>query len=117
MIRHANEFVCETRTGMRGGKGEVRIEHLWNQDELKSQTRLCARLILPPGASIGFHEHKAEEELFYVVSGRGRITDQGQTADIGPGDTILTGGGAGHAVEATGSEPLIMLAVIMQFPA
>jgi quercetin dioxygenase-like cupin family protein len=31
---------------------------------------------------------------------------------VAAGDTILTGFGAGHGVACTGSEPLVMLAVI-----
>jgi mannose-6-phosphate isomerase-like protein (cupin superfamily) len=33
-----------------------------------------------------------------------------------PGDTILTGGGAGHAIKSVGEEPLEMIAVISKHP-
>ena len=115
MIRRDGNYEYDVRENMRGGKGEAKIEHLWKKDELKGKTRLCARLTLPPGASIGFHEHVGEEEVFYVVSGTGVIQDAAEKAPVNAGDTILTGDGSGHAVEATGETPLVMLAVIVQY--
>jgi mannose-6-phosphate isomerase-like protein (cupin superfamily) len=104
------------REKMRGGRGAVRVEQLWAPEtELKSRTRLCARLVLAPGTSIGFHEHGAEEEVYVVLSGIGAITDETGSVPIGPGDTVLTGDGAGHAVACVGDEPLEMLAVIVQY--
>ena len=115
MIRRDGSYEVDIRRNMRGGQGQVTIEHLWKKDELKGRTRLCARLTLQPGSSIGFHEHVDEEEVFYVVSGAGLVQDAGTENAVAAGDTILTGGGAGHAVEATGDTPLVMLAVIVQY--
>lgn len=116
MIRRDGDYGIDVRRGMRGGDGEVRIEHLWLPGgDLKAKTRLFARLTLPPGASIGFHRHDNEEEVFYIVSGRALMNDDGVESELCPGDTILTGGGAGHAVESVGGEPLVMLAVINEY--
>ncbi len=116
MIRRKDDYEVTLRERMRGGEGTVRIEHFWKKEELKSPTRLLARLILPPGTSIGFHEHVNEEEVFVVLRGRAEVTDGDAVAEIEAGDTILTGGGAGHAVKAVGDEPLELLAVIVQYP-
>jgi len=115
MIRRAGQYEVSVREEMRGGKGSVKIEHFWSKDELKGKTRLCAKLTLAPGTSIGFHEHADEEEVFIVLRGQGRIDDAGEDAVVNPGDTILTGDGAGHAVESIGDEPLEMVAVIVQY--
>ena len=115
MIRHDEAYEVDIRENMRGGQGTVKIEHLWKKDELKGKTRLCARLTLEPGCGIGFHEHVGEEEVFYVISGQGRVQDGDEAVAVGAGDTILTGDGSGHAVEASGDEPLVMLAVIVQY--
>lgn len=115
MIRHKGTYEVSTRENMRGGNGTVRIEHLWTKEELKGRTRLFARLILVPGTSIGFHDHVDEEEVFVVLKGQGRVRDGEVVDTVSPGDTILTGGGAGHAVESTGDEDLELLAVIVQY--
>lgn len=115
MIRRNGTYPVDERSEMRGGKGTVRIEHMWSKDEMKGKTRLFAKLTLVPGSSIGFHEHGGEEEIFVILKGKGRIQDGDEVAEVGPGDTILTGNGAGHAVESIGDEPLEMVAVIVQY--
>ncbi|MBN2450127.1 MAG: cupin domain-containing protein [Lentisphaeria bacterium] len=115
MIRRQGAYQAEVRERMRGGTGFVRIEHYWKQDELKGKTRLCARLILEPGASIGTHEHADEEEVYIVLRGRGRVLEAEGPTEVGPGDTVLTGDGASHAVENIGSEPLEMVAFIVRY--
>jgi len=72
---------------MRGGNGTVRIEHYWDKDDLKSRTRLCARLVIEPGSSIGFHEHVDEEEVFVILRGQGTVQDGNARTAVGPGDT------------------------------
>jgi len=114
MIRKKGTYEVDVRENMRGGMGAVRIEHFWKKDELETNVRLCARLILEPGCSIGFHEHVGEEEVFIVAKGRGRVMDGDESVVVEEGDTILTGNGAGHAVEALGDTPLELIAVIVR---
>ncbi len=115
MFKHPAEMREEVRAAMRGGQGEVRIQHLFEQGEYRGHTRLMAKVTLAPESSIGLHEHKEEEELFYIIKGRGRATEDGETRDVGPGDAILTGGGGSHAIENTGDADLEFLAVILTY--
>jgi mannose-6-phosphate isomerase-like protein (cupin superfamily) len=115
VIKQVNTQTTETREHMRGGTGTVTIRHYFTKDELNPRCRLCALLTLPPGASIGLHEHAAEDEIYIVNSGTGIITDTGADRPIGPGDAILTGNGASHAVRNNGSTELVITAVIIQY--
>jgi uncharacterized cupin superfamily protein len=68
------------------------------------------RIELPAGRwSTPAHEHGREEEIFYVLSGRGLSWQAGRTSEVGPGDCIvyLVRGGA-HTLHAL--EPLDVLA-------
>jgi uncharacterized cupin superfamily protein len=48
------------------------------------------RIELPAGGwSTPAHEHGAEEEIFYVLSGRGVSWQGGRIAEIGPGDCVV----------------------------
>lgn len=114
MIRTAGQMTKETREHMRGGQGSVEFTHVFSAAELEPRARLFARVRLAPGSSIGFHRHEGEEEIFYILSGRGLVDDDGVKQEVGPGDAIRTGGGAGHAVEALGGQPLEMVAVILK---
>jgi mannose-6-phosphate isomerase-like protein (cupin superfamily) len=113
MIRQDGEYRIDVRERMRDGQGKVKIEHLWEiGTELKAKNRLCARLTLEPGSSIGFHAHDQEEEIFYIVEGKAEADDNGKTVMLAAGDTILTGNGAGHAIRCAGDRPLVILAFI-----
>lgn len=116
MVKDASRMEREVRERMRGGSGAVEILHLFKEGELRSgKARLFARLRLAKGSSIGWHEHANEEEIFYVLSGRGLLSEEGGQKEIGPGDAALTGGGAGHAIENPWDEPLELLAVILRY--
>ena len=115
MVRRQGTYETEERQNMRGGTGTVRIEHYWKKGDLLAKTRLCAKLVLEVGASIGPHSHDQEEEVYIVLRGRGRIIEADAAIEIGPGDSVLTGNGASHAVENIGTEPLEMVAVIAQY--
>ncbi len=115
MIRRADEMFKEIKEQMRGGSGAVEITHLFKEDELTGKARLVAKITINPGCSIGLHEHTNEEEIFYIIKGKGKINDNGTIKEVSVGDSILTGGGAAHSVENNGDEPLEMLAVILLF--
>jgi mannose-6-phosphate isomerase-like protein (cupin superfamily) len=63
---------------------------------------------LKPGAAIGHHEQK-EDEIYYVLSGRGVMTLDGKTVDVGAGTAILTRTGSTHSLKQTGTEDLVIL--------
>ncbi|HEX3045176.1 MAG TPA: cupin domain-containing protein [Bacillota bacterium] len=115
MLRTAAEMAVEYRERMRGGNGTIVIKNLFKQGELKGKARLVAEITIPPGGSIGFHQHDQEEEIFYFLSGQGRVTDQEVVKEVTAGDAMLTGGGNGHAVENTGTDPLVLIAIILVY--
>jgi mannose-6-phosphate isomerase-like protein (cupin superfamily) len=114
MVKPGTAMTREIRERMRGGAGSVEILHVFRQEELGGAARLFARLTIPKGGSIGHHVHDAEEEVFYILSGTGFVTEDGVQTVVGPGDAVLTGGGAGHAIENRGDAPLVLVAVILR---
>ncbi len=116
MIRKPSEMKTEVKQ-VRDGKGQVTFQHLFQKAEIKAKTRLCARLLVPPGASIGMHRHNGEDELFVIIQGSGIIDDGTTRTPVGTGDAILTGNGEAHALENTGADTLELLAIIMLYGA
>lgn len=115
MIRKPSEMKTETREQMRAGKGKVAIQHLLNKDDFTASVRLCAKLTLHPGASIGPHKHDQEDEVYIIIKGRG-ILDDGQTrTNVTEGDAVLTGNGQSHSIENDGKEDLEIVAVIVLY--
>jgi len=64
--------------------------------------------VLKPGAAIGYHEQN-EDEVYYVLSGRGVMTLDGTPTDVGPGAAILTRTGSSHGLKQVGAEDLILI--------
>jgi mannose-6-phosphate isomerase-like protein (cupin superfamily) len=112
MIIHRNEMKTETKEQMRGGEGAVGFVHFTAGGAMKN-ARLLAELTLPPGASIGDHQHDKETEYFIFVSGSGVVYDNGAEFPIKAGDVMITGNGASHGVKNTGAVPLVLHAVII----
>jgi mannose-6-phosphate isomerase-like protein (cupin superfamily) len=115
MIRRKAEMEKEVRERMRDGAGAVEILHVFRQKELHGKVRLFARLRLVTGSSIGYHLHDGEEEIFYILSGSGRVTEGSTVTMVGPGDAVLTASGGGHSIENLGEEPLDFLATILLY--
>jgi len=115
MLKKKIDQKVEKRSAMRGGTGEVTVRHYLRSDEIKARTRLCAELILPPGASIGLHGHVNEDEIYLIQKGQGRMTDGEKEFAVAAGDAILTGQGTSHSIQNTGPEDLVVTAVIIPY--
>ena len=100
---------------MRGGAGEVTVRHYLTPEEIKARTRLCAELILPPGASIGLHDHVDEDEIYLVQKGQGLMAEGAKEFTVAAGDAILTGQGASHSIKNTGAGDLVVTAIIIKY--
>jgi len=115
MVRRANERKTDIKHEMRGGKGDVKMIHSFADEELGSPTRVCAEINIEPGNSIGRHVHENEEEVFYIIEGTAKADDNGTEVILNAGDSLLTGGGAAHAIENIGTTTLRLFAVVIKF--
>lgn len=69
---------------------------------------------LPPGRALcPFHSHQIEDEIFYILSGRGVLRYGETISPIGPGDCIScpAGTGTAHQIANTGTEDMLYLAI------
>ena len=107
-----SDMPVEVREAMRGGTGSVQLQDVLPQGK-PVHMRLMSIITLNPGDSIGYHTHDNETEIFYIASGQGNVDDNGTKVTVSAGDSISTGGGAGHSVACAGNAPLVMVAVIV----
>jgi uncharacterized cupin superfamily protein len=97
-----------------GRRREVALGHLRSRWTYAGEAAGCVkvgvrRLEVPAGGwSTPAHQHGRDEEIFYVLSGRGLSWQGGEVCEVGPGDCIvyLARGGA-HTLHAL--EPLDVL--------
>jgi len=64
--------------------------------------------VLKPGSGIGYHEQH-EDEVYYVLSGRGVMTLDDKPYDVTPGTAILTRTGSSHGLKQVGGEDLVVV--------
>lgn len=73
---------------------------------------MSTRLELNPGASVGYHKHSETEEVYFILSGKGIYTEEGEECTALPGDIFLCREGRSHGILNTGKEKLILGAAI-----
>ncbi|MCC7106351.1 MAG: cupin domain-containing protein [Chloroflexi bacterium] len=107
-----NAFTTPRRIGQSGHGGDGTIENarVFDQQDLVSDMFVIAIDVIPPGASIAVHDHPAEEEVYFILEGRGIITITGEEREVGPGDMGIVQPGGSHGIRNTGTETLRMIA-------
>src|SRR3954463_6766090 len=63
---------------------------------------------LHPGAGVGHHEQH-EDEVYYVLSGKGVMTVDDTPVEMTPGTAVLTRPGSSHSLKQVGVEDLVVL--------
>jgi mannose-6-phosphate isomerase-like protein (cupin superfamily) len=74
---------------------------------IRNQSLAEARL--PAGGVTAAHYHPRTEEIYYILSGRGRMEIDGCARDVGPGDAIAIPPGAHHQIRNIGPDTLRFL--------
>ncbi len=98
---------------MHGGEGHVIIKRLLDEKQLNGKCGLYAEVTIEPGCSLGYHEHHGESETYYILSGKGIYSDNGDLRMVEAGDVTFTPDGKGHALTNSGDEDLVFMALII----
>ncbi|MDD4849357.1 MAG: cupin domain-containing protein [Gemmiger sp.] len=113
MVHKHDELSPSIVHNMRGGTGDVALTRLFQPEEYESPLPMVARLRLPPGASIGYHQHEGEEEIITVISGVADYSDDGGTITLHAGDCCLCKSGHSHSIcNAIETDDLQLFAVV-----
>lgn len=99
-----------------GGKGEIYITHLLTQKEMVGQCGMFAKVVVPPGSSLGVHPHNGNTETYHILQGKALYSDNGENYEVKPGDTTFCADGDSHGIENIGDEDLIFIALIINSP-
>ena len=68
-----------------------------------------AEATLAPGQATQRHNHRASEEIYFVLDGEGKMELDGEQRRVGAGDAIAIPSGAWHELRAEGDRPLRIL--------
>lgn len=116
MFCSSSEMRTVRRENLQGGPGGGMFYPAIAPGEKRegSHFKMVARIELDPGAAVGEHTHTGDEETYIIISGKGVFTEDGQSYEVGPGDTMVTFESHNHGIENTGDEPLVFIAVIAE---
>src|SRR5947208_3517814 len=105
MIQHDAD-VAKTEPGTHNGGGQtIGYSFFAKAPHLPFVFRKRA---LHPGSGIGLHT-QTEDEVYYVLSGTGEMTLDGERHQITPGTAILTQTGSSHSLKQVGPEDTVMI--------
>ena len=112
-VLEKDKDVAKNEPGTHNGGGEtVGYSFFGKTPNLKLVFRKRA---FKPGSAIGYHLQR-EDEIYYVLSGRGMMKVDDKEFEVGPGDAILTRPGSSHGLKQIGKEDLVILINYEQAP-
>lgn len=110
MVRKENPVQIEH---LRGGRGTVTVCHVLPKEELLGHGSMYARVILPPGASVGWHTHEHDTEPYYILKGEADFIDNdGSVTRVTAGDVCTILPGQSHSIENNSDSEVQLMALI-----
>jgi mannose-6-phosphate isomerase-like protein (cupin superfamily) len=81
-----------------GGQGKILFRRLFEGSQFEGPWNFVDYAEVPPGASIGRHTHGADEELYLILEGQGRMTLGEREVDVRAGHVIINPRGGTHGL-------------------
>ena len=105
-VLERDKEVAKNEPGTHNGGGETVGYSFFSKTP--NLTLVFRKRAFKPGSAIGYHlQH--EDEIYYVLSGRGMMTVDDKSFEIGPGAAVLTRPGSSHGLKQVGTEDLVIL--------
>ncbi len=111
----AEQLFTKDVDGAGGGKGILHGEFAFRREQALEDDAIkeIGWMTLKPGAYIGTHAHKDNEDAYLIISGKGVFTDgNGNAWVVGPGDMTLARPGQAHGLANLYKEDLVFLDII-----
>jgi quercetin dioxygenase-like cupin family protein len=91
------------------GHGPIFARRIFNDDSFETNWFATTHAVLPPGSTIGYHQHNMREEVYCVISGSGRLTGNGHVFDVVAGDAVPCRLHGSHGIYNNSDEDLELL--------
>lgn len=95
-----------------GGDGSMFSTSYVKEDDFEG-IRKVLEIELEPHASIGYHEHPNDSEIYHLIEGKGKFQDaDGEFKAVAKGDSCVITKGQSHGLVNTEDKPLKMIAIV-----
>jgi len=91
---------------MRNGEGSVKLV------KYTDDVNTIVRITISKGSSIGWHIHEGDQEIIYVISGKGICIEDDKEYELVPGFANYCAKGKNHSIKNINDEDLELFAVI-----
>ena len=98
--------VSKQEPGTHNGGGETTGYSFFAK--VKDSALVFRKRALHPGSAIGLHKQDVDE-VYYILSGTGELTLDGEKHQVSAGTAILTRPGSSHSLKQTGNADLVMI--------
>jgi mannose-6-phosphate isomerase-like protein (cupin superfamily) len=94
-----------------GGTGCIVFRRLLDQHDFTGAVDFVDFTIVPPGSSIGMHEHRCTEELYFVAAGEPLVEVDGCERRLSRGDVAIVHSGQAHRLTNDRAEAVEILVI------
>ena len=108
-VTNLYEGLLREVTGDHGGTGTIRAHRAYPGAGARAPIAFIDLVVLPPGTSIGLHRHADDEETYVILSGRGRMTLDGEEFTVRAGDLVPNRPYGEHSLANDGDEDTTLL--------
>lgn len=99
------------------GEGNIFFRRIATQNDLDGVCNFIDYSEVPPGCTIGLHQHEADEEEFYLVlNGKAQMSKDNETFQVRAGDLIRNRPGGTHGLRNVGLEVLRLFVFELRVP-
>lgn len=71
------------------GTGFIKKKRAYNSTDFSTNIDFIDYIEVPPGTSIGIHQHEDNEEIYFIIEGTGTMFGAEGTSSIKGGDVIV----------------------------
>jgi mannose-6-phosphate isomerase-like protein (cupin superfamily) len=100
-----------TRYNEHMGSGRIVFRRLLNFGDFRASVDFVDYTIIPPGSTIGRHEHVGNEEIYFIASGTPVVRINGEEARLEKGSVAVVRSGEWHELVNDTDEEVEILVV------
>jgi mannose-6-phosphate isomerase-like protein (cupin superfamily) len=98
-----------------GGANVVHAVRPLTDEDFETDLAFIDYVELPPGSSIGTHVHGDDEEIYFVIEGRGAMAIDEEDHVVRAGDLVLNRRGGTHGLRNDSDAPIRLLILQVRY--